>query len=113
MKKQAERKLKKFNKTKRKVLELWKNNPLHQYLLGTEHLESSLVQKGPVVLVDTKLNVNLRCDLMVKVNNGILGCTRKSVTSRLKEVILLLCSVLVWPSWSMVSCSGLLNTRQR
>lgn len=54
MKKQAERKLKKFNKIKRKVLELWKNNPLHQYLLGTEHLESSLVQKGPVVLVDTK-----------------------------------------------------------
>jgi len=49
------------------------------------------------VLVDRKLNVSQQRALGAKECSRILGCLRRSVSSRLREVILLLYSALVRP----------------
>ncbi|GAB0209969.1 hypothetical protein GRJ2_003462600 [Grus japonensis] len=85
----------KFNKGKRRVLHLGKNNPKHQYRLGVDLLGSSSAEKDLRVLVD-KLTVSQQCALVAKAN-GILGSIKKSVASRSKEVILPLYSALVRP----------------
>ncbi|KAJ7409638.1 hypothetical protein WISP_113250 [Willisornis vidua] len=87
----------KFNQGQCRVLHLGRSNPLHQYRLGAELLKSSSVEKDVGVLVDNKLSMNRQCDLVAKKANGILGCIRKSIASRLREVILLLYSALVRP----------------
>ncbi|PKU33293.1 hypothetical protein llap_16403 [Limosa lapponica baueri] len=91
----ADRNLMKFNKEKYKVL--GRNNPMRQYMLEADQLESSLAEKDLGVLVDTKLNMRQQCAPVAKAANGILGCIRQSIVSRSKEVILTLCSALVRP----------------
>ena len=40
--------------------------PMHQYLLKANHLKSSLIEKDPGILVDTKLNTSQQVALATK-----------------------------------------------
>ena len=54
----AERNLIKFNKDKCRVRHLGRNNPMHQYRLGADLLESTSVETELGVLVDDKLTMS-------------------------------------------------------
>ncbi|KAJ7421413.1 hypothetical protein BTVI_18293 [Pitangus sulphuratus] len=86
-----------YHSGKCKVLHLGRNNPRHQYRLGANLLESHSVEKDLEALVDYKLSMSQQCALVDKKVDGILGCIRKSIASRLWEVILPLYSALVRP----------------
>ncbi|GAB0179869.1 mitochondrial enolase superfamily member 1 [Grus japonensis] len=93
----AERNHVKFNKGKCRVLHLGRNNPKHQYRLAVDLLGSSSVEKDLGVLVDSKLPMSQQYALVAKKANGILGCIKKTMGSRLRDVIRPLYSALVRP----------------
>jgi len=85
-----------FNKSKCKVLHTGWGNPCYQYGLGDEGLESSPDKKDLGILVDEKLDMSHQHVLRTQNTNRILDCIKRSMASRSREVILPLCSTLLW-----------------
>ena len=84
--------LMRFNIAKCKVLHLGWRNPRH-----ISRLRVALWRRTWGVLVDEKLNMSQQYALAARKANGILGCIRKGVASRDREVIVPLYSALVRP----------------
>ena len=68
--------------------------PLVSVKLGDVRIEQSPTRKDLVV---GKLGMSQQCALTAQIANRILGCIKRSVASRAREVILPLCSALVRP----------------
>jgi len=61
---------------------------LHQSTLGVDLPQSSSAERELGVLGDDRLTMSQQCALVAKKANGILGCIKRIVASRSREVLL-------------------------
>ncbi|CAM5166280.1 unnamed protein product [Natator depressus] len=87
----------KFNSEECKVIRLGTNNKNFRYKLGTHQLEIMEEEKDLGVLVDHRMTMSHQCDMAVKKDNAVLGCIRRGISSRDKEVLVPLYKALVRP----------------
>ncbi|KAK4826210.1 hypothetical protein QYF61_006154 [Mycteria americana] len=85
------------NEAKCKVLHLAQGNPQYQHRLGNKWIENSSAEKDLGILMDERLDVSWQRVLATRKANCNLGCIKRSVASRSREVILTLYSSLVRP----------------
>ena len=83
--------------SKWKVLHLGHSNSHYQYKVGDVRIEHSPVEKDLELVVDGKLDMSQQCAIASQKANHILGYIKRSMASRLREVILPLYSALVRP----------------
>ncbi|KFQ71102.1 hypothetical protein N335_07591, partial [Phaethon lepturus] len=103
--------LMRLNKAKGKLLHMGRGNPKHKYRLGGKWIESCPEEKDLGVLVDEKLNMTQQCALATQKASHILGCIKRSMTSRSREVTLPLYCALVRPH--LESCVQLWSPQHR
>ena len=60
---------------------------MHQYRLGDDLLERSSAERDLGVLVGDRLSMSQQCALVAKKAGGILGCIKRRLASRVREVI--------------------------
>jgi len=100
-----------FNKDKCKILHMGRGNPWYQYSLVDEGIESSPSEKVLGVLVNGNLDRSRQCAFTAQKASRILGCIKRSVTSRSREVIPPLYSALLTPH--LQSCLQLWSPQHR
>ena len=85
-----------FNRAKCKLLHLTQGNVRYVYSLG-ELIEHSPVEKVFEDMENEKLEVSQECALAAQKANGILGCIKRGMASKEKEVTVSLYSGLARP----------------
>lgn len=83
--------LMRFDKDKCKVLYLSHNSSRYVYSLGKEVIKSSPAEKNVGVLVVEKLVMSQQRALAARRITCILGCTKRGLVSRVREVTVPLC----------------------